>query len=87
MKIQNGQLIKDAIGFQKTLFDNAYNLLVKYQDGTEELTNSILERYVPVPEVWRSQTGEWVRSLKDNRTQFKNLVDEGFTNFGNIVSN
>ena len=87
MKIQNGQFIKDTIGFQKTLFDNAYNLLVRYQDSTEELTTSILERYVPAPEVWRTQAGDWVRSLKDNRSQIKKLVDEGFTNIGNMVSN
>ena len=87
MKIQNGQLIKDAIGFQKTLFDNAYNFLVKYQDSTEELTNAILDRYVNLPDAWRSQTGEWVRNLKDGRVHFKKMVDEGFTNVGNIVSN
>lgn len=82
----NTHIFKQTLGFQKTLFDNAFNMLVKYQDNTEDLTNSILERYLNVPEEWRREVGKWTKNLKDGRVQLKKMVDEGFDKVGNIVA-
>ena len=82
----NNQIFKQTLGFQRTLFDNAFNLITKYQENTEELTNSILDRYLNVPEEWRREVGKWSQNLRDGRVQFKKIVDEGFDKVGNIVS-
>ncbi|MBU0993145.1 MAG: hypothetical protein KJ737_11685 [Proteobacteria bacterium] len=82
----NTHIFKQALGFQKTIFDNAFNLLVRYQDNTEELTNSILDRYLNVPEEWRQEVGKWSKNLKDGRVQLKKIVDEGFSKAGDIVA-
>ncbi len=54
----NNQIIKDAVGFQKTLFDDAYNLVTRYQDNTENFTNSLVEKYGNVPDEWKKNLKE-----------------------------
>lgn len=87
MTNDNEHIIKETLGFQKTLFDNAYDLWIKYQDNTYDLmTHTVLDRYVTVPEEWRREAGKWTDNLKEGRLRFKKFVDEGFKKVGDIVS-
>ncbi len=78
----NNQILKDAVGFQKTLFDDAFDLLVKFQNDTENLTTSLIERYGNVPGEWKKNIGQWSKTVKDGRQRVKSLVDDGFKKIG-----
>ncbi len=79
MNMIDGRITKQVLDFQKSTFDNAFNMMSMLQDQTEKTFSTFLETGMwPIPEEEKEVINEWVQSLKKGREEFKKVMDEGF---------
>lgn len=72
------QIFKQMIDFQKAAFDNTFNAMVMLQEQTERMADSLLDQATWLPEEGRKVINEWVAAYKNGRETFKKTVDENF---------
>ncbi|MDX2453273.1 hypothetical protein [Desulfosarcina sp.] len=72
------QIFKQMLDFNKGAFNNAYNAMVMVQDQTETLANNMLNQATGMPEEGRKALLEWVDAFKKGREEYKKTVDEAF---------
>jgi hypothetical protein len=72
------QMLKQMIDFNKTAFNNTYNAIVMLQEQTERMATTMLDQATWLPEDGRKAINDWVNSYKKGREDFKKLVDENF---------
>jgi len=72
------QLLKQMIDFNKAAFDNSFNAMVMLQEQTERMANTVLEQATWLPEEGKKAINEWVNAYKKGREDFKKIVDENF---------
>jgi len=72
------QIFKQMIDFQKAAFDNTFNAMVMIQEQTERMASSLLDQATWLPEEGRKVINEWVDAYKNGRETFKTTVDENF---------
>ena len=73
------QLFKQMLDFQKTTFDNSFNAMVLLQEQTEKASVTLLDQATWLPEEGRKAIDEWIAAYKKGREDFKALVDENFS--------
>jgi uncharacterized lipoprotein NlpE involved in copper resistance len=76
--MEQKQIFKQMIDFNKNTFNNTFHAMVTIQDQTEKMVNSFLAQASWLPEEGREAIDEWVNSYKQGREHFKELVDENF---------
>jgi hypothetical protein len=76
--MDQNQIAKQMIDFQKATFDNTFNGLVMFQDQTEKAMNTFLEQGAGIPVEGKKAVSEWVAACKKGRDDFKKTVDENF---------
>ncbi len=74
------QMLKQMVDFNKTTYENAFNAMILVQDQLERSTSMMLEQANLFPKEGRKVTDEWVKAYKKGRESFKNTVDESFKN-------
>ncbi len=72
------KLIKQAIDFNKNIFNNSFNALVMLQDQTERFSRTILDQAAWIPEEGKSLINEWIDAYKKERDNYKHNADAGF---------
>ena len=72
------QVLKQMIEFNKTTFDNSFNAMVMLQEQTERAVNMVLEQATWLPEEGKKALSEWVKAYKKGRDDFKKVVDHSF---------
>ena len=72
------QIFRQMVEFNKGAFNNAFNAMVMVQDQTETLANSMLNQATWMPEEGRKAIREWVDAFKKGREAYKETVDEAF---------
>ena len=72
------QLLKQMIDFNKAAFDNSFNAMVMLQEQTERMANTVLEQATWLPEEGKKAINEWVNAYKKGREDFKKVVDDNF---------
>lgn len=72
--------LQRMIKFNQTLFDNAFDLSVQFQDQAETLGNTILDQAGLSSAEYRKPYDIWVEAYKSGRSSLKTFVDEGFRN-------
>ncbi len=72
------QLLKQILDYNKTAFDNSFNAMVMVQEQTEKMVNSFLDQSTWLPEEGRRVVNEWINSYKKGREELKKAVDENF---------
>jgi uncharacterized protein YdiU (UPF0061 family) len=72
------QILKQMIDFNKATFDNTFNAMVMLQEQSERAANTLLEQATWLPEDGKKAINEWVKAYKKGREDFKKLVDENF---------
>lgn len=80
-------IAKETVELQKTVFDDSFNLLVKYADNVENLTATIIDRYGNLPENVRGNIEQLNGKAKEGRAQFKKIVDDNFKNLEKALAN
>lgn len=74
------QMLKQMIDFNKATFENAFTTMTMVQDQLERSTSMMLEQATWLPKEGRKALDEWVKAYKKGRESFKNTVDESFKN-------
>jgi hypothetical protein len=78
-KMDQKQLFKQMLDFQKTTFDNSFNAMVLLQEQTEKASVTLLDQATWLPEEGRKAIDEWIAAYKKGREEYKTLVDENFS--------
>lgn len=72
------QVFRQMVEFNKGAFNNAFNAMVMVQDQTETLANTMMNQATWVPEEGKKAIKEWVEAFKKGREAYKDAVDEAF---------
>jgi gas vesicle protein len=72
------ELLKKMIEFNKTSFDNSFSAMVMIQDQTEKMVDTLLDQATWIPAEGKKAISEWVDSYKKGRETFKKTVDDSF---------
>ncbi|MBE9569303.1 MAG: hypothetical protein IMF11_01640 [Proteobacteria bacterium] len=71
-------IFKQMINFNKTAIDNTFNAMVMLQDQMERMVSMGLDQATGLPEEGKKAIDEWVKTYKKGREDYKKAVDEGF---------
>ena len=71
-------IFKQMIDFNKTAFDNIFNSMVMLQEQAEKMANTLLNQATGVPDEGKKVINEWVKAYKKGREDYKKAVDESF---------
>jgi hypothetical protein len=72
------QIFKQMVEFNKGAFNNSFNAMVMIQDQTETLANTMLSQASWMPEEGQKALRDWVDSFKKGRDDYKKAIDEAF---------
>ena len=72
------QIFRQMVDFNKGAFNNAFNAMVMVQDQTETLASTMLSQASWMPEEGQKAIREWVDTFKKGREAYKQTVDEAF---------
>jgi hypothetical protein len=81
------QIAKQMMEFNKTAFDNTFNAMTVMQDQTEKLVFRFLEKAPWVPEEGKKVINEWVNAYKKGREEFKATTDESYKKVADYFTN
>ena len=68
------------IKINQTLFDNVFDLSMKFQDQAETLGVTMLDQAGLSADEFRKPIDAWIAAFKAGRTSFKAFVDDGYRN-------
>jgi gas vesicle protein len=72
------QILKQMVEFNKATFDNSFNAMVMLQEQTERMSNTLIEQATWLPEEGKKAITEWVSAYKKGRETFKTSVEDSF---------
>ena len=72
------QVLKQMIDFNKAAFNNTFNAFVMLQDQAESMSNMLLTQATGLPQEGKKAIEELVKNCKTGREGFKKTVDESF---------
>ena len=72
------QIFKQMVAFNKGVFSNAYNAMVMLQDQTESVANTMLKQVAWLPEEGSKAINDWVDAFKKGREKYKTSVEDAF---------
>ena len=72
------QMLKQMLSFNKAAFDNTFNALVTLQEQTERMCNTMLDQAAWLPEDGKKAIQNWVETYKSGRDTFRKSVDDSF---------
>ena len=72
------QLFKQIVDFQKATFDNSFNALTKLQEQGEKMVDMFTTQASWLPEEGKKVISDWVQAYKKGRDDFKTTVESNF---------
>ena len=72
------QIAKQMIDFNKAAFDNSFNAMAILQDQIEKMASTALEQNTMIPAEGKKAVSAWIKSYKKGRDDFKAAADESF---------
>ncbi len=78
--MENNEIVKKMIEFQKMSFSNWYGTVSMVQDQSRSAVDMMLEQSSWVPEDGRTAVTNWLNTCREERGRFKAYVEDGFTN-------
>lgn len=72
------QIAKQMIVFNKTAFDNSFSAMTVLQDQTEKLIFRFLEKAPWLPKEGKNAINEWLGACKKAREDFKVNADKSY---------
>jgi len=76
--MEQKEIFRQMVDFNKGAFNNAYNAMVLVQDQTETLATTMLNQASWMPEEGKKAVREWVDVFKKGRETYKKTVEEAF---------
>jgi polyhydroxyalkanoate synthesis regulator phasin len=68
-----------VLDFQKSTFNNTYNTLLKIQEQSEKIADSLLKDNSAIPAEGRKMLDEWKLVFKKGQTEMKKSIDDSFS--------
>lgn len=84
--MDSSQIVKQTLGFQKTIFENSFSAMVVVQDQTEKMVNSYLDQLPWVTDESKSSMKASVDMAKKARDDFKTAIEDGFSKFEEMMT-
>ncbi|MEE4356713.1 MAG: hypothetical protein V2I97_09590 [Desulfococcaceae bacterium] len=72
------QMFKQMIDFQKSTFDNSFNAMSSLQEQGEKMVQTFLEQAAWLPEDGKKAVDGWLNAYKEGRSKFKDAVEKNF---------
>lgn len=72
------QIAKQMMDFNKTAFDNTFNAMIVLQDQTEKLVARFLEKAPWFPEEGKKAINDWISTYRKGREDFKTSADDSY---------
>jgi len=76
--MDQNQIFKQMIDFNKATFDNSFSAMVMVQEQTEKMVSTILDQATWLPEEGKKAIKEWANACKKGSEDFKNAVNDNF---------
>ena len=76
--MDQNQIFKQMIDFNKATFDNSFSAMVMVQEQTEKMVNSFLGQATWLPEEGKKAINDWIGAYKSGCEDFKKAVDDNF---------
>ena len=80
-------MLKEMVQFNKSIFNNSYNVMEMLRDQNEKTVNSLLDQATWVPEGGKETFNNWMQLYKKGCNDFKKAVDKNYKNVENLFSN
>jgi hypothetical protein len=71
-------LFKQMIDFQKATFDNSFRAMTTLQEQGEKMVNMFLEQAPWLPEEGKTAISDWIMAYRQGRENFKESVEGNF---------
>jgi hypothetical protein len=76
--MEQQQITKDMLVFNKSIFDNTFNMISSIQDQSERMLTSFLDKASWLPDDAKKAIIDWISSYKKGRDEFKAATDEKY---------
>ena len=76
--MDQNQIFKQMIDFNKATFDNSFSAMVMVQGQMEKTVSTILDQATWLPEEGKKAIEEWANACKKGAEDFKKAVDDNF---------
>ena len=76
--MDQNQIFKQMIDFNKAAFDNSIKAMVMVQEQTEKMVGATLAQASWLPEEGKKTIEEWMGACKNGSEDFKRVVDDNF---------
>jgi hypothetical protein len=76
--MDQNQIFKQMLDFNKATFDNSVNAMNMLQEQTEKTFNTFLEQAAWIPEEGKKAIIDWVKAYKKGCEDFRKAVDENY---------
>jgi hypothetical protein len=76
--MQEKEILKQMIDFNKASFENAFTAVTMMQDQLERMMGVLLEQATWLPQEAKKAASDWVEVSKKAREDYKKTMDEGF---------
>ena len=83
--METTQIAKQALGFQKTIFNNSFNAMILAQEQTEKMFGGYIEMLPWATEDSKKSIEASVEMGKKACADFKKAVDDGYTKFEDML--
>ncbi|MCP4744648.1 MAG: hypothetical protein GY874_00675 [Desulfobacteraceae bacterium] len=72
-------LLKQMLDFNQTSFNNTFNAMTLVQDQFENIAKTVLEQANWLPAEGRKAIENWVETFKNGRKNFKQQVEDSYS--------
>ena len=72
------QIARQMIQFNKTAFDNSFNAMSMVYEQNEKMVGTFLQQATWIPEEGRKAIENWMQSYKKGCEDFKKMADENY---------
>ncbi len=72
------QIARQMIQFNKTAFDNSFNAMTMVSQQNEKMVGAFLDQATWLPEEGKKAISDWMTAYKKGSDDFKKLVDENY---------
>ncbi|CAB5134491.1 hypothetical protein D3OALGA1CA_3455 [Olavius algarvensis associated proteobacterium Delta 3] len=72
------QLLKQMVDFNKMAFENTFNGMVMLQEQAERTAGALMDQATWLPEDGRKAIKDWVNAYKKGREDYKKMIDDSF---------
>ncbi len=81
------QIAKQMIQFNKTAFDNSFNAMTMVYEQNEKMVNAFLTQATWLPEDGKTAINDWLKAYQTGCADFKKMVDDSYQKVEDFFDN